>query len=116
MALLSDGECRRSGGAGHAAEESIGQGAKAKQVLWRSEESRVVGRCGIGRLEAGPVSWNQRPATVGQDQDEPEAAITMCMAKNGERSSMEWMMTASDFHLGGKVSEVGSVWWFPSIM
>ena len=40
----------------------------------------------------------------------------MCMAKNGERSSMEWMMTASDFHLGGKVSEVGSVWWFPSIM
>ncbi len=39
----------------------------------------------------------------------------MGMTKNGERSSIEGMMTASNLHLGGKVAEVGSVWWFPLI-
>ncbi len=39
----------------------------------------------------------------------------MCMAENVQGFTLEWVMWTGDGYLRGKVAEVGSVWWFPSI-
>lgn len=67
-------------------------------------------------MEIRPVSGNQRATPIRQDEKEQETALTMCVAMDVKSFTVERVMWASDGHLRGKVAEVGSVWWFPSII
>jgi hypothetical protein len=67
MALLA---CHRSyWQAGGAAQESIGEGAKTKEVIERADKLRTLWRAGRS-LAVGPVDGNQRFASVRQNKYE----------------------------------------------
>lgn len=70
---------------------------------------------GHGRFVVGPIGGSQRSAAIWQDQNKPEAAITMRMAKNGEAFTLKRVMLAGNRYLCRKVMRMGSVWWFPLI-
>jgi hypothetical protein len=98
---------------GGAAQESINEAAQAKQVLQRADELRVMWGAG-GGIEVRPFGGDQRLTSVGQNENELQAAAHVRVTEYLQRLSFEGVMRAGDDHSVREVLTVGSVWWFPS--
>jgi hypothetical protein len=96
---------------GETALESVYDSATAEQVLHRSQVCVARPLRPAIPLEVGPFGRNHRPASVGKDQNQLEASLTMRVTENGERLTLKWMLWTVDCD----VLEMGSVWMVPSI-
>lgn len=97
-----------------AVEESICESTQSKQVLLGSKWM-TLSRADCRGMKICPISRDQRATPIWQDEDKIQTTLPTCMAENVQGFALEWVMWAGDGHLCGKVPEVGSVWWFPSI-
>jgi len=96
-----------------AAEESVNDGACAKQILQGAKRSRRL--CGKGFLrldcqgQVSPVRRDHGLAAIGQDQNQNQSAISLCRSKNVERLTFKRMPSADNSNPLGKVLMMGSV-------
>jgi hypothetical protein len=112
MALLTSTKCyRRDSGGGP--QESINEGSKTKQVFEGTNELWTRWKIVRG-FEIRPGCWNQRFASIGQDQHKPQLALPIGMLQNLQRLTFKRMMWTNDSDVTRKLVKVGSVWWFPS--
>ena len=112
MALLA---CPRSyWQVGGPAQESIGQAAKAQEVIQRADQLRILRRAGR-TVEIGPLGGDQRLAAVRQDEHELQAGRHACLSEDVQALSLEGMMRTRDGDAFGKLVMMGSVSWCPSI-
>ena len=96
-----------------AQQESINEGSKTTQVFERTSELRIPRKIYRG-FEIGPRSWNQRLASVWQDQNKPQFALTIGMPQNLQGLTFKRMVWTNYSDVTRKLVEVGSVWRFPS--
>src|SRR5436305_9985138 len=90
MALLTSTRCYSRDGRA-AQQESINQGSKAKQVFERTSELWTMWKTYRG-CEIGPSRWNQRFASIAQDQHKPQLALTIGMPQNLQRLTFKRVM------------------------
>jgi hypothetical protein len=110
MALLTSTRCyRRDSGA--APQESINDGPKTQQVFEGTNEWWTLWKIVRG-FEIRPSRWNQRFASIGQDQHKPQLALPIGMPQNLQRLTFKRMMWTNDIDVTRELVEVGSVWWF----
>jgi hypothetical protein len=98
-----------------AAEESVYDGARVKQVFERTKERAIPRRL----WENGYISPLRRDhglAAIRQDEDEIPSIFAADRLPNGEGLALKRMTGASYGNSFGKVLMMGSVWWFPSIV
>lgn len=96
-----------------AAEESVYDGTRVKQVFHRGEGCRSRRRDSARRLcsrgKICPVHRDQRFTAIGQDQNEMQSTFAMNRSKNVERPAFEWMASPDNGDSLGKVLMMGSV-------
>jgi hypothetical protein len=101
-----------------AAEESVYEGTRVKQVFQRAEGCGSLCRANLLRLskrgKIRPVHRDQRFTAIGQDQNEMQSTLAMNRSKNVERPAFEWMASTDDGNSLRKVLMMGSVSCFPS--
>ena len=102
-----------------AAEESVYDGTRVKQVFHRAEGCGRLCRVNLlslcRRRKICPVHRNQRFTAIGQNQNEMQSTLTMHRSQNVERPALERMASTDDGHSFRKVLLMGSVSWLPSI-
>jgi hypothetical protein len=94
-------------------QESVGEIAKAQEVLERGDELRNFGGIG-GFLKIGPIRGDHGFAAVGQNEHELQAVRHARLPKDFQMLSFKWMMWTRDSHADGKVLMMGSVSCGPS--
>ena len=102
-----------------AAEESVYDGTRVKQVFQRAEGCGRLCRANLLRLcrrgKICPVRRDQRFTAIGQNQNEMQSTFAMDRSQNVERPAVEWMASTDDGYLLWKVLMMGSVSCFPLI-
>jgi len=102
-----------------AAEESVYEGTRVKQVFQRAEGCGSLCRANLLRLskrgKIRPVHRDQRFTAIGQDQNEMQSTLAMNRSKNVERPAFEWMASTDDGNSLRKVLMMGSVSCLPLI-
>ncbi len=103
-----------------AAEESVYDGTRVKQVFQRAEGCGRLCRANLLRLcrrgKICPVHRDQRFTAIGQNQNEMQSTFAMDRSQNVERPAVEWMASTDDGHSLWKVLMMGSVSCFPLIV
>jgi hypothetical protein len=96
-----------------AAEESVYDGTRVKQVFQRAESCGRLCRATLLRLcsrgKICPVRRDQRFTAIGQDQNEMQSTFTMYGPKDIERPAFERMASTDDGDSLRKVLMMGSV-------
>jgi len=96
-----------------AAEESVYDGTRVKQVFQRAEGCGRLCRANLLRLcrrgKICPFHRDQRLTAIGQDQDEMQSTFTMYGPKDVERPAFERMPSTDDGNSLRKVLMMGSV-------
>ncbi len=96
-----------------AAEESVNDGACAKQILQGAKRSRRL--CGKKFLrldcqgQVSPVRRDHGLAPIGQDQNQNQSAISLCRSKNVKRLTFKRMPSADNSNPLGKVLMMSSL-------
>ena len=102
-----------------AAEESVYEGTRVKQVFQSAEGCGSLCRANLLRLSRRgkicPVHRDQRFTAIGQDQNEMQSTSAMNRSKNVERPAFERMASTDDGNSLRKVLLMGSVSWLPWI-
>ena len=102
---------------GEAAEESVYDSTRVKQVFQRAEGCGRLCRANLLRLcrqgKICPVHRNQRFTAIGQNQNEMQSTLTMHRSQDVERPAFERMASSDDGHSLRKVLMMGSVSWLP---
>ena len=97
-------------------QESICQGAELKQgVKWVCAIARrwpVNLACG----KVGPRSGDMRLTAIWQNGEKKQLAVFVQVMKALKRLAFERMVPSCDGNPVWIVPEMGSLWWFPSIM
>ena len=102
------------------AAQSVDDLAKVKQIPEAAQIvvaiADIVRRCSSRRFRApiGPLSWNQRPAAVGQDYEYEEDAAPPDAADRGQRLAFEGVALAGDRYRIRNITMMGSLWLLPS--
>ena len=91
-----------------AAEESIDDSSRVKQVFQRAEGG--CGRCRLSwRGQIGPIGRNQRFTAIGQNQNEEQATFAIHRSENAERFAFERMARTENGYSFRQVLMTGSV-------
>jgi hypothetical protein len=85
-----------------------------KQVIRRADQLRSRGKS-CGELEVGPIGWDQRLASIWQNQHEMQSALAVHVSENFQGLAFKRVVRTSDGHPLREVLRVGSVWRCPSI-
>ena len=102
------------------AAQSVDDLAQVKQIPESAQIvvaiADIVRRCSSRRFRApiGPLSWNQRPAAVGQDYEYEEDAAPPDAADRGQRLAFEGVALAGDRYRIRNITMMGSLWPLPS--
>jgi hypothetical protein len=86
------------------------------QIVVAIAGAGIVRRRAVGLLGApiGPLSWNERPAAVGQDYENEEDAAPPDAADRGQRLAFEGVALAGDRYRIRNITMMGSLWPLPS--
>jgi hypothetical protein len=102
-----------------AAEESVYDGTRVKQVFQRAEGCGRLCCANLLRLyrrgKICPVHRDQRFTAIGQNQNEMQSTMTMHRSQNVERAAFKRMASTDNGDSLRKVLMMGSVSWLPSI-
>lgn len=102
------------------AAQSVDDLAQVKQIPESAQIvvaiADIVRRRSVGPLGApiGPLSWNERPAAVGQDYENEEDAAPPDAADRGQRLAFEGVALAGDRYRVRNITTMGSLWPLPS--
>ena len=102
------------------AAQSVDDLAQVKQIPEAAQIvvaiADIVRRCSVGPLGTpiGPLSWNERPAAVGQDYENEEDAAPPDAADRGQRLAFEGVALAGDRYRIRNITMMGSLWLLPS--
>jgi len=105
------------GNRSEAAEESIDDSSRVKQVFERAECHRGWCRAGFCcRGQVGPIGRDQSFTAIGQNQKEKQATFAIHRPANAERFTFERMARTDNSYFFGEVLMMGSVSQVPSIL
>src|SRR5271163_3118837 len=102
------------------AAQSVDDLAQVKQIPESAQIvvaiADIVRRCSSRRFRApiGPLSWNERPAAIGQDHENEENAVPPDAADRGQRLAFEGVALAGDRYRIRNITMMGSLWPLPS--
>jgi hypothetical protein len=105
---------------GSSAVESVDELAKLEQIAELAERGCAITiamerrRVDVGRSPIGPRRWNERPATVRQNDENEENAASLDGVNHAERLAFEGVAPPDNGHLGWNISVMGSVVPLPS--
>jgi hypothetical protein len=105
---------------GSSAVESVNELAKLEQITELAERGCAVTivmerRCvDVGHSPIGPRCWNERSATVRQNDENEENASSLDGVDHAESVALEGVAPPDNGHLGGNISVMGSVAPLPS--
>jgi hypothetical protein len=103
------------------AAESVDELAKLEQITELAESGCVITivmmrrGVGLGRSPIGPRCWNERSATVRQNDENEENAASLDGVDHAERLAFEGVAPPDNGHLGRNISVMGSVTPLPSM-
>ena len=102
------------------AAQSVDDPAQVKQIPEAAQIvvaiADIVRRHAVGLLGApiGPLSWNERPAAIGQDHQNEKDAAPPDAADRGQRLAFEGVALAGDRYRIRNTTVMGSLWPLPS--
>jgi hypothetical protein len=102
------------------ATQSVDDLEQVKQIVESAESvvaiADIVRRRAVGLLGApiSPLSWNERPAAVGQDYENKDDAVPSDAADHGQRLAFEGVALAGDSYRIRNITVMGSLWPLPS--
>jgi hypothetical protein len=103
------------------AAQSVDDPAQVKQIPEAAQIvvaiADIVRRRAVGLLGVpiGPLSRNERPAAIGQDNQNEKDATPLDAADRGQRLAFEGVALAGDRHRIRNITTMGSLWPLPLI-
>jgi hypothetical protein len=100
--------------------ESVDELAKLEQIAELAERGCAITiamerrRVDVGRSPIGPCRWNERSASVRQNDENEENAASLDGVNHGESLAFEGVAPPDNGHLRRNISVMGSVAPLPS--